>query len=265
VTIVASDPGQQGRNATAERAIDVLLLFDEEHPSLTAGEIARRLDMPRSTTYRYLQTLRSYNLIEDDAGGGFRLGTRIFQLARIAGQGIGYVEIARPYMADLAALTGEVVLLTRRSGAQVICIERVEGDPRHPIRLSYERGHVLPLHAGASAKVLLAFSEPAEIEAVMNSIESLPRYTDRTVLDLTALRRQLDRIRSDGYALTSGEVDSGVRGIAAPILGPDGRVAAGLSVVGPQFRLKDMAQKAAITAVRQSAAAISTRLREINW
>jgi DNA-binding IclR family transcriptional regulator len=56
-----------------------------------------------------------------------------------------------------------------------------------------------------------------------------------------------------------------VRGIAAPILGPEGRVTAGLSVVGPQFRLKDAAQKAAVTAVCDSARAISARLREISW
>ncbi|MBV9598464.1 MAG: IclR family transcriptional regulator [Chloroflexi bacterium] len=262
---VLAEPTTQGRNATAERAIDVLLLFDEDYPVLTAGEIARRLDMPRSTTYRYLQTLRSYNLIEEDARGGFRLGTRIFQLGRIARQGLGYVEVARGYMDDLAALTGEVVLLTRRAGNQVVCVERVEGDPRHPIRLSYERGHVLPLHAGASAKVLLAFSDAADIDAALGSIDSLPRYTDRTVTDKTALRRQLERIRADGYALSAGEVDVGVRGIAAPILHPDGRATAGLSVVGPQFRLKDAALKAAINAVRESASAISARLRDIDW
>ncbi|MBV9898672.1 MAG: IclR family transcriptional regulator [Chloroflexi bacterium] len=262
---IAPEAPQQGRNATAERAIDVLLLFDEEHPFLTASDIARRLDMPRSTTYRYIQTLRSYNLIEEDARGGFRLGTRIFQLGRIARQGLGYVDVARSYMEQLAALTGEVVLLTRRSGSQVVCVERVEGDPRHPIRLSYERGHVLPLHAGASAKVLLAFSDPAENDAVLSTIEALPRYTERTVTDRAALARQLERIRADGYALSAGEVDEGVRGIAAPIFQADGRVAAGLSLVGPQFRLKDAALKAGIAAVRQSAIAISARLREIDW
>jgi DNA-binding IclR family transcriptional regulator len=254
----------QGRNATAERAIDVLLLFDEAHPVLSASEIARRLDMPRSTTYRYLQTLRSYQLIEDDARGGFRLGTRIFQLGRIARQGLGYVEVARSFMQDLATRTGEVVLLTRRSGAQVVCVERLEGDPGHPIRLSYERGHVLPLHAGASAKVLLAFSDPAEIDATLSSVDELPRFTGRTVTDKATLRRHLERIREDGYATSAGEVDAGVRGIAAPILLPDGRVAAGLSVVGPDFRLKGDALKAAIKAVRESASAISARLREID-
>ncbi len=252
-----------GRNATAERAIDLLLLFDEDNPILSAGEIARRLDMPRSTTYRYLQTLRSYNLIEDEPRGGYRLGTRIFQLARIARQGLGLVEVARPFMEDLGARMGEVVLLTRRSGTQVVCVERTEGDRHHPIRLSYERGHVLPLHAGASATVLLAFSDPAEIDTALSSVASLPRYTSRTVTNKRELRSRLAKIRAQGYVVSMGEVDEGVRGIAAPILLADGRAAAGLSLVGPDFRLDDKKLAGAVQAVRVAANAISARLREI--
>jgi DNA-binding IclR family transcriptional regulator len=75
----------------------------------------------------------------------------------------------------------------------------------------------------------------------------------------------LERIRADGYAVSAGEVDQGVRGLAAPIFQANGRLAAGLSVVGPQLRLKDAALKSAISAVRQSANAISARLHEIDW
>ncbi len=74
-----------GRNSTADRAIDVLFLFDVHTPVLSAGDIAERLGMSRSTTYRYLQSLRTSNLLEEDAvRGGFRLGSRVFELARIA-------------------------------------------------------------------------------------------------------------------------------------------------------------------------------------
>src|SRR5262245_50911445 len=90
------------RNSTAERAIDVLLLFDQDTPVLSAGDIAERLGMSRSTTYRYLQSLRSFDLLEEDsAHGSFRLGPRIFELARIARRGLGLSEIALPVMQDL--------------------------------------------------------------------------------------------------------------------------------------------------------------------
>ena len=214
--------------------------------------------MPRSTTYRYLQSLRSYGLVEDDSSsGGFRLGSRVLQLARIARKGLGLSEIAMPYMHDLAAKTGEAVLLTRRSGDQVVCVERVES--HHRIRLSYERGQVLPPHAGASAKVLLAWLPDEEIEALLTNVP-LTRYTDRTVIDPKRLRQQLQEIRAAGFAVSDGEVDHGVRGIAAPITGLQGDVVAGLSTVGPAFRMDDRLLPRVVAATRQAAEAISKRI-----
>lgn len=256
----SGQPAGRGRNATADRAIDILLLFSESSPVLSAVEVSRRLRMPRSTTYRYLQSLRAAGLIEeDDARGGFRLGPRVFQLARVARIGLGLSEIALPYMRSLATATGEAVLLTRRSGDHVVCIERIESS--HPVRISYERGHVMPIHAGASAKVLLAFMDQEEIEAVLLS-SSLRRFTERTVVDPDQLRAQLEEIRRSGYAVSEGEVDLGVRGIAAPILGEHGQVVAGLSVVGPTFRLGDDVLPHIIASVKETAEAIGRRLRE---
>lgn len=255
------EPPVTGGNSTADRAIDILLLFDDQHPVLSAGEVATRLGMSRSTTYRYLQSLRAYHLLEDDeARGGYRLGPKIFALARTARRGMGLLEIALPTMRTLAQETGEAVLLTRRSGAHVVCIERVES-PSQRIRLSYERGQLLPLHAGASAKVLLAFADPDELDELLASSMPLHRYTDRTVTDPGRLRRQLERIRRDGYAVTSGEVDQGVRGVAAPIFAPDGGASAGLSVAGMAFRLTDDTLDRTIHLVRTAANAISNRLR----
>jgi DNA-binding IclR family transcriptional regulator len=248
----------KGRNSTADRAIDVLLLFDDHGPILSALDVSERLTMPRSTTYRYLQSLRSYGLVEDDpTAGGFRLGPRVLQLARMARKGLALPELALPCMRELAELTGEAVLLTRRSERQVVCVERVES--RHRIRLSYERGTVLPPHAGASAKVLLAWLPEGELDELLRSTE-LTRYTERTVTDPNALRAELAAIHQAGYAVSNGEVDPGVRGIAAPIFGAEGQVVAGLSTVGPAFRLDDAALPAVVDATRRSAEGISERI-----
>jgi DNA-binding IclR family transcriptional regulator len=259
---VERPPVASGRNATAERAIDVLLLFDEASAVLSASEVSRRLGMSRSTTYRYLQSLRSYDLLEEDeAGGGFRLGPRIFDLARVARQGLGLSEVALPVMRELSEQVDESILLTRRSGDQVVCVERIASS--HPIRLSYERGHLLPIHAGASAKVLLAFAEPSELEAILSTAK-FERFTEATVTDATELRSQLDDIRRSGYALSDGEIDRGVRGVAAPIFGTDGRVAAGLSVASLALRVTDDQLPAVVAAVVRAASAVTERLAAIS-
>jgi DNA-binding IclR family transcriptional regulator len=251
----------KGRNSTADRAIDVLLLFDDHGPVLSALDVSERLSMPRSTTYRYLQSLRSYGLVEDDqASGGFRLGPRVLQLARVARKGLGVPEIALPFMRELAEQTGEAAILTRRMGQMVVCVERVES--KHRIRLTYERGNTLPPHAGASAKVLLAWLPEKELAEMFRSVE-LTRYTDRTVTDPKALAQELACIREHGYAVSYGEVDPGVRGVAAPVFGAEGEVVAGLSTVGPAFRLDDAALPNVIEATQRSAEAISQRLAEL--
>lgn len=250
-----------GRNATTDRTIDVLLLFNEQQPVLTAEAISERLGMPRSTTYRYLQSLRSYGLVEEnDSSGGFRLGLAVLRLARAARQGMDLYAVSLPAMHELVAQTGETALLARRTDAYVVCIERVES--QHRVRLSYERGQVLPLHAGASAKVLLAYLASEEIEAIL-STGPFPRYTAQTVTDPDVLRTQLEAIRSRGYAMSEGEVDDGVRGVAAPIFDTQKRVVAGLSVAGPAFRLNDAVLPGVIQAVQEAARRISLRLQEL--
>lgn len=259
---VPSETGSSttGRNSTADRAIDVLFLFDVSTPVLSAGDIAERLGMSRSTTYRYLQSLRASNLLEEDAvRGGFRLGSRVFELARIAREGLGLSEIALPIMRDLAREVDETVLLTRRSGNMAVCVERVE--IARPIRLSYERGHLLPLHAGAPAKVLLAFEEDADL--VVDSLAPFERFTDTTITDPGDLRRELARIRDCGYALSNGERDVGVRGVAAPVFGPDGKVTAGISVGCLAFELIEDDLPGVIQAVQAAAKRVTDRLVEI--
>jgi DNA-binding IclR family transcriptional regulator len=249
-----------GRNTTADRAIDVLLLFAPSSPVLSAGEISERLGMSRSTTYRYLQSLRSFDLLEEDtARGGFRLGPRVFELARVARQGLGLSEIALPVMHELCQQVDEAVLLTRRSGMTVVCVERVE--TTRPIRLSYERGHLLPLHAGAPSKILLAYEELAGLD--VDSLGELERFTDATITDPKKLRAELARIREQGYALSEGEIDLGVRGVAAPIFGADGIIAAGISVGALAFQTEDHDLPTTIAAVRAAADKVTDRLAQI--
>ena len=123
-------------------------------------------------------------------------------------------------------------------------------------------GEAHAAHAGATAKILLAYAEADEIERILQG--PLLRYNDRTVVDPGMLRTQLKQIRDQGYAVSDGEVDEGVRGISAPVFKADGRITAGLSVVGPTYRLDDASIPAMVRLVREGAEAVTRKLRELD-
>jgi DNA-binding IclR family transcriptional regulator len=110
---------------------------------------------------------------------------------------------------------------------------------------------------------LLAFADNAEIDDVL-ATATLQRFTDATVTSPRKLREQLTQIREQGYSVSDGEIDVGVRGVAAPILSPDGRIAAGLSVAGLAFRITDALLPGIIVAVTEAAGSISERLAAIS-
>lgn len=221
--------------ATAHKVLDILTLFGPGTPVVTAPLVAARFRLSRSTTYRYLQLLKARGFLAGAGAGGYRLGPQLAALGRLA-NGPGEIdEVALPVMRDLARQTGETILLTKELGDQVVTAQRVES--ARAVRVSFEPGVPRPLHAGASAKVLLAYLPAEAIEEILRR-GRLARLTPRTITDPRRLRADLARIRGRGYAVTTGEVDEGVRGIAVPLRDPEGTVVAGLSLAGPAFRVK---------------------------
>lgn len=252
----ATESGYRERNSTADRAIEILVRFSDHRPTWTAAEIAVELGVARSTSYRYLQSLVAAGMLEE-ADRGFQLGPRILELARVARRGMRLTDVARPVMNELSAVSRESVLLTRRSGAHVVCVDAVPSP--HPIRLSYEPGHVLPLNAGAAAHVLLA-GEDAEAISQFLAAAPLTRFTQFTITDHDAFTANLAEITKRGYAISRGELDPEVIGIAAPIHGADGAVRAAVSIAALSSRVTESDEPTLIEMVRRAADQISERL-----
>jgi DNA-binding IclR family transcriptional regulator len=248
--------GYRERNSTADRALDVLQLFTDDRFVWSGADISAQIGVARSTGYRYLQSLVGSGFIEE-TDGGFRLGPKILELARVARKGMGLSEVALPVMRELVDEFNESVLLTRRSRDAVVCLELVESD--HPIRLSYERGYVLPLNAGAAAEVLLAWADEAMVEELLTK-EPLQRFTPRTLTDPKKLKTRLRKIRTQGYAVSQGELDEDVLGVAAPIFGTGDSVLAAVSIAALSSRLPESKHDDVIEAVRLAAERISEGL-----
>jgi len=264
------------RNSTSDRTLDILSLFTDERPRLTASELAARLGTARSTAYRYLQTLTASGLVEEDGGGGFRLGMRIFELARVARRSYGFSDVVGPVLADLARATGETALLTRRHGASVVCLDKHEADGRL-LRVSYERGSVFAPNAGASALVLFAWDDPAELAALLQNVE-LPHYTPATPATPAEIAATLQPVRGQGYLVSRGTLDPDAIGVAAPVrdaagaggaagavgaggaAGAGGAVNAAVSVVAVASRVAPGDLDHLISEVLKSASTLSAQL-----
>jgi DNA-binding IclR family transcriptional regulator len=235
--------GYRDRNSTADRALDILLLFNEDKLVWSGAEIADEIGVARSTGYRYMQSLVNAGFVEE-ASGGFRLGPRIFELARLARAGTNLTDIATPPMRSLSRAVGETVLLV---------------EAPHPVRLSYERGHVLPINAGAAAEVLMAWAPPDEVSAVLKAAP-LERFTAKTLTDPGQLQTRLAQIRRDGVAVSQGELDEQTLGVAAPIHNARGDVIAAVSVAALASRVPRSEIKSVKVAVKNTAATISEQL-----
>ncbi|NDZ80929.1 IclR family transcriptional regulator [Streptomyces sp. SID10853] len=245
------------RNSTADRALDILGMFSATQLSVSGKEVATTLGTARSTAYRYLQSLVGSGFLEEDPLGGFRLGPRVLELARLARRRYGLSDIALPVMAELSSRVQETVLLTRRAGGNAICLERAEAD--HPVRISYERGSTLAINAGASALVLLAWL-PRDDARTLLERERLEQFTPRTLTDIDVLMDRLETIREDGYCVSRGELDSDILGIGAPLRDASGTVTAALSVAALEHRVSAERLPGVVDSVLEAAARISDKL-----
>lgn len=245
-------------SSTAENVLDVLLLFDVSRPELTADQISRLIDAPRSTTYRYIRTLREKGFLEHTDGDAFRVGPRLLQFARLARRQEDTGAVALPFMERLCAKTRETVLLTRISNEHAVCIERVEAP--QAVRITFERGDVQPLHAGASSKVLLAFA-PRKLVDDYLSRPLTPAGANATT-DPQQLRRQLAEIHERGYCISESEVDEGATAIAVPVLDARARLVAGLSTAGPTFRMGPDVIEKHVSLLKETAKKITRRLAD---
>lgn len=259
---MAQSTGYRERNSTADRALNILQMFSEARPELSAIEVSEALGAARSTAYRYLQTLVQAGFLTDTGRGSFRLGLRVLELARIARRGLGLSEVCVPTMKELAERFNQTVLLTRLMGDAVICLEREEARDQY-VRLSYERGSVLNINAGASALVLLAWLPEPEVRSLL-SRTALKQFTPTTMVNPDDIVERLRQIHDQGYAISMGEVDPTAVGIAAPLFDSHGNVVAALSVVLIRSLVSDEELATIVDAVVEAAASLSAQLSSLD-
>ena len=231
------------------------------HGSVTPKELAQMMRISKSAAYRLVLSLTEVRFLERlDSGEGFALGPLVRDLS--GGIAFGeqlYQKVAR-YMATLRDRCGETVgLHTIHGGQRMLLGQQVS---HHEHRWVYTNVKVLmPLHAGAASKMLLAELPRAEAEAILSS-KSLAILTANTPHHRGRLLKELVRIAANGYALSKEEVTAGVSSIAVPVemYVPEHPSPVVLSVTGPSQRLSEKALKATLPQMRTTANSIGAEL-----
>lgn len=218
---------------TVGKALHVLTLLGEYPHGATAAQVAERVDHPFSTVYRLLNSLVSTEFAAYDAREKrYRLGLRVYQLGQKVASTRGFEGAAVPVLRRLTELTGESSILGVLDARHFLTVHKVDGPQ---FRTTTDPGDHGSLHTSAIGKALLAFSEKAVRESLLETLELAPR-TVHSLTDRDELRRQVEQIRAQGWAGQSEENDIGMAAIAVPVLSSSRRLIAAVALAAPLFR-----------------------------
>ncbi len=215
--------------------MELLLAFLDGSPFLSVPELAARTALPTSTVYRLLSAMRQRGLMDlDPVAHKYRLGPTLFRLGVLAGGQTDLRRAARPVMVRLAAASGESSFLSIRSGNESVYIESAESP--NVVRFTAPLGRATPLHAGASAKCILAFLPEDERAELIRRL-TLTALAPNTITSRPKLLARLALIRERGYDFSEEEVSQGAWGLATPVFGEGRRILGALTIAGLRFRL----------------------------
>jgi len=206
-------------------------------PAASATALAEAVGLNRTTTWRLLTTLQQHRLVSVDRGTGWwSLGFGLLDLAAQVGDE-ALARSAQVVLEQLAARAGETAALAvMRTGALTYV---AEASPAAVVSAGW-RGREVSVHATSTGKVLLAWSDPADVRLLLDARDGrLSRHTDTTVTSVDDLLVELAETRERGWAVCRGEFEASAWGVSAPVLDASGHLVAVVSLWGPSTRLTE--------------------------
>ena len=260
--------GAEGHaDGTVGKALDVLDMVARHGRPVRFSDLLAQSDYPKATLYRLLQTLTHQGMLAlDPDQGTYALGVRLVRLAHAAWAQSSLAPIARPYLDELAAQTGETIHLAQMDLGQVLYVDKRNAS--RPVEMFAQAGKVGPAYCTGVGKAMLAWATPEALEQAL-ARQSFYRHTDHTLDTPEKLLAELQAIRARGHAFDREEHEAGIICCAVPILTRSGRVLGALSVTSTTARttLAALEGQAGLTkdiAAQIAAAAESWRFPEQN-
>lgn len=221
---------------SVEKALEIILKFQEIRPSWGIRELSSELGFSPATVQRILQVLKSYEFVrQDPKTRQYYIGNIFYRFLENLNSSNDLVRIGRPFLEEVASQTLETVHLSIIEENLRICIDHIES-PR-VLKAGMPIGNQSPLYCGASAKCLLAFSSEDFQDNYIQTTKIKP-MTKNTIIQTGKLFEDLYRIKEQGYAISLGERTPGLGSISAPVFDFNGKILASLSIAIPEVRLK---------------------------
>lgn len=213
----ASGSPAPDRVQSLARGLAVIRCFDADHPRRTLSDVAKATGLTRATARRFLLTLIDLGYVRVN-GTEFALTPRVLELGYSYLSSLRLPDIAQPHLTALSETVGESTSLSILDGADIVYVAREQVS--RIMTVSITIGTRLPARLTSMGRMLLAALGETELDAALGDADAPD----------TLLRRTLDAARSDGYCLVDQELEAGLRSIAAPVRGADGRVSAAVNI-----------------------------------
>ena len=248
-------PSPDSPSAAVERALAMLEAVAQESDGLSNAEISRKLNIPKSSASYILRTLETQGyLTRDTESGRYRVGLKILSLSRGALGGRDVRGIALPIMRHLTQQTGLTCHLAVLDGPDAVYIEKVE--PEGFIRMDTWVGRRMRVHATSVGKAIVAHIAQEQLERILRK-SGMEKRTPKTIVTLPRLLKELEKVRTQGYAVDDEENNLGARCVAAPVFGDHGAIEASLGLSGTTQQVSPQTMPRILEALKDSARHIS--------
>jgi len=244
---------------SVDRALIILEALAEAGSPMTLSNLAEEIELNISTVHRILTTLGERNFIEQkQESGKYYLGLKAFEIGNAAKKNINLINVAKPYLQKLVDECNETTNLAILDEGEVVYVDQAAST--NMVKMFAQIGSRGPAYCTGTGKALLAY-EPSDKRVQFFEEMGLRKLTEKTVVDPEELEKEMKKIRQRGYALDMGEIEEGVRCVAAPIRNHEQKVVAAVSVSGPSIRMtEELIEEKIIPTVMKVANQISTQL-----
>lgn len=241
-----------------DKTLDVLELLAAAQDYLSAQNISDEIGYPKSTVHRILNTLKSRGYIrKDEKSHTYGIGLKLLQIKELANNEQNIVRIAQPLIRSLSKATGATAHMSKLSHDSITYIDYWVPPTGTSIR--FRLGEHVPLYCTSLGKALLAWLPEPILGSILDNLE-FKALTPNTITDPALFKKELKKVRENGFAEDNEESAIGVHCIGAPINNANGDVEYAISVTSLAAQVNETKRVEIIEIVKRYAQALSVKL-----